>query len=201
MAANSSFTTALLSFGFFNYICLGIYKSAIYFISIFFFASAFIFLKIFFSCLVFLFIHYSSVTSFLDLVAWFLNSLGELNLFQKFKNLIFLGELNLCQESEFHVDFFYYTTFLYFFCEGFSLEWLVACWIIPSFFLQFFIRLLFCFCTCLRGSVFWVLNPALIFSRPLSRIVWACAHDDAFISSWFDLLELTGSRHLCLFVG
>ena len=106
MAANSSFTTALLSFGFFNYICLGIYKSAIYFISIFFFASAFIFLKNFFLCLVFLFIHYSSVTSYLDLVAWFLNSLGELNLFQKFKNLIFLGELNLYQKSEFHVNFF-----------------------------------------------------------------------------------------------
>ena len=64
----------------FNYFRLGIYKSAIYFISIFLFASAFVFLIIFFLCLMFLFIHYSSVTSYLDLVARFLNSLGELNL-------------------------------------------------------------------------------------------------------------------------
>jgi len=115
MAANSSFLLQPSGLVALNYICLGIYKSAIYFISIFFFASAFMFFKNFFLCLVFLFIHYSSVTSYLDLVAWFLNSLGELNLFQKLKkNLIFLGELNLCQKSEFHADFFYYTTFLCF---------------------------------------------------------------------------------------
>jgi len=106
MAANSSFLLQPSGLVALNYICLGIYKSAIYFISIFFFASAFMFFKNFFLCLVFLFIHYSSVTSYLDLVAWFLNSLGELNLFQKFKNLIFLGELNLYQKSEFHVKIF-----------------------------------------------------------------------------------------------
>jgi len=108
MAANSSFLLQPSGLVALNYICLGIYKSAIYFISIFFFASAFMFFKNFFLCLVFLFIHYSSVTSYLDLVAWFLNSLGELNLFQKFKKkyLIFLGELNLCQKSEFHAAFF-----------------------------------------------------------------------------------------------
>jgi len=85
MAANSSFLLQPSGLVALNYICLGIYKSAIYFISIFFFASAFMFFKNFFLCLVFLFIHYSSVTSYLDLVAWFLNSLGELNLFQKLK--------------------------------------------------------------------------------------------------------------------
>ena len=95
MAANSSFLLQPSGLVAFNYICLGIYKSAIYFISIFFLLPL-LYFKNFFLCLVFLFIHYSSVTSYLDLVAWFLNSLGELNLFQKFKkNLIILGELNL----------------------------------------------------------------------------------------------------------
>merc|ERR1712074_22919 len=49
----------------------------------FFFCFRFYFFKNFFLCLVFLFIHYSSVTSYLDLVAWFLNSLGELNLVRR----------------------------------------------------------------------------------------------------------------------
>ena len=71
----------------FNYFRLGIYKSAIYFISIFLFASAFVFLIIFFLCLMFLFIHYSSVTSYLDLVAWFLKLPGRIKPIQKLKNL------------------------------------------------------------------------------------------------------------------
>jgi len=121
MAANSSFLLQPSGLVALNYICLGIYKSAIYFISIFFFASAFMFFKNFFLCLVFLFIHYSSVTSYLDLVAWFLNSLGELNLFQKFKKKFNLpGRTKPMEEPEFHADFFYYTTFLYFFGEEFS---------------------------------------------------------------------------------
>ena len=142
MAANFSFLLQPSGLVALNYIRLSIQIRYLFYFY-FFLCFRFYFFKNFFFCLVFLFIHYSSVTSFLDLVAWFLNSLGELNLFQKFKNLIFLGELNLCQETEFHVDFFYYTTFLYFFGEGFSLEWFVACWIIPSFFLQLFIRLVF----------------------------------------------------------
>ena len=90
------FTTALWSFGFKLYLSRYIQIRYLFYFYFFLCFRFYVFLN-FFLCLVFLFIHYSSVTSYLDLVAWFLNSLGELNLFQKFKkkNLIFLGELNL----------------------------------------------------------------------------------------------------------
>ena len=62
------------------YVCFDIYNSLFYVISVFLLLVLFFYLFfVFYVDFLFLFIHYSSVSFYLDLVAWIPNFLGELN--------------------------------------------------------------------------------------------------------------------------